>query len=251
MPIYGAIPRGAYRQLPRQQPRSLAFERYALGFNGINNYVSVPAAATELDFTTENFTFEIILKWNSGAGRVYLVDRGVPNVDGYYFRINADGTLVAATSSPVFNWTATTPGDVPDQKWCKIDIVRSGADINFLKNAVVLVRTTVGVHADPLTANRTFEIGRLRTGLNYFKDCMALFRAYNIALTPDELRWNLLNYHNPVRPGNLVLWLPMEEGTGLVATDHSGLGNNGALLPALTPPTWERVRQYELRAETE
>jgi len=57
------------------------------------------------------------------------------------------------------------------------------------------------------------------------------------------------NYHNPVHPEYLRLWLPMEEGSGLTVYDKSGHGNNGSLLPADDPPTWQRVRQWELRAE--
>lgn len=82
---------------------------------------------------------------------------------------------------------------------------------------------------------------------NYFDGLIALVLLYNRVLAADEVRWNRVNYHNPVRDG-LVLWLPMEEGAGLTAYDKSGLGNDGSLLPGAGPPIWERVRQWELRA---
>ncbi len=76
---------------------------------------------------------------------------------------------------------------------------------------------------------------------------LGLVRVYNRCLTPDEVSYNGLNYHNPITDG-LVLWLKLTEGQGVVVQDYSGQGNNGYLYPAETPPSWERVTQWELRA---
>lgn len=71
---------------------------------------------------------------------------------------------------------------------------------------------------------------------------------YNRWLTDEEIRYNMLNYHSPIRNG-LQMWLPFEEGQGLTAVDLSGTGNNGSLLPVVNPPPWIRTSKHELRAE--
>lgn len=120
--------------------------------------------------------------------------------------------------------------------------------VNGIQQASTLA---VGVpNIDPV--NRINAVGAHYTGgVRNVDGRIAFVRIYDCPLTLGEARWNRLNYHNPVRPGNLLLWLPMEEGSGLTVVDHSGLGHNGDMLPVLTPPTWERVKQYELRSETE
>jgi len=72
---------------------------------------------------------------------------------------------------------------------------------------------------------------------------------YNRSLSDEEVRYNMLNYHSPVRNG-LQMWLAFEEGQGLMAVDLSGTGNNGSLLPVIAPPTWIRTRKHELRVES-
>jgi len=107
-----------------------------------------------------------------------------------------------------------------------------------------------GDYTGSITSDHALQIGGAEVwsdAWRYFNGTIALVRIYkDYALTPEEVRWNMLNYHNPAREG-LVLWLPMEEGSGGTVYDKSGYGNNGTLLPADDPPTWQRVRQWELR----
>jgi len=89
----------------------------------------------------------------------------------------------------------------------------------------------------------------LKIGSNAFKGFILLARIYkDYALKPAEVKWNMLNYYNPVHPDKLVLWLPMDEGGGGRVYDKSGNANNGTLLPVNDPPAWTRVRQYEIHA---
>lgn len=82
----------------------------------------------------------------------------------------------------------------------------------------------------------------------YLDGYIALVLLYNRALSTGEIYYNTLNYHSPLSNG-LVLWMPLEEGHGLIAYDHSGNGNNGTLLPAGDPPLWKSVEKWELREE--
>jgi len=253
MPIYGAIPRGAYRQLPKGNPRSLGFERYVLGFDPtIPNYGEIPAGATQLNFTSEDFSIIIRVKFDDVSINPQLFSRGAINVDGYYIHIQVNGRFYFITSQlAAFQMTYSASGTCIDDTWYTLGVSRDGAAVKLYRDGVALP-VTAGAHINPATSTRTAKIGiddnLVQHSLN---GKIAFLMAYGIALTADEMRWNVLNYHNPVRRDKLALWLPMEEGAGLTLIDHSGYGTNGALLPAPTPPTWERVKQYELRAETE
>ena len=105
------------------------------------------------------------------------------------------------------------------------------------------------IFADPriLRLGRWGETGNAATLRGLLKN----FYQYNRPLSESELEHNLLNYTNPVASG-LILWIPCEEGAGEIVYDKSGHGNYGMLLPAgRLGPTWERLRQWEIRAQTE
>ena len=65
MTIYGAVPRGAYRQMPKGNPRSLGFERYLLGFNGSGHYIQVPDSPTIRNLYMSPFTIELAARTGS------------------------------------------------------------------------------------------------------------------------------------------------------------------------------------------
>ena len=251
MPIYGAVPRAAYRQQPRGNPRSLGFERYALGFNGIDNLVDCGIDIfTEADFVN-GISLEVLVYILSldavTQALIGMEDRPTLYISGgddlvKFF--NYDGAI----------HTAIGDGAVVTDTWYHI-IGTQGAGVagvmTLFINKVAQAITDISGVGTIDAVNRPTTLGRAAASASsYLHSYIALARIYNRALAADEVRWNKLNYHNPIRNG-LVLWLPMEEGAGLIVYDKSGFGNNGSLLPALTPPTWERVRQWELRAETE
>jgi len=249
MTIYGAVPSGAYRQRPKQNPRSLGFERYALGFNGVSSYARVlDAVSLQL---VSGFTFESLF---------YATGWGHQDKGSLAFKDHIRLTLANDTGQKTISFYCEQGGagkiayapnnSIALNRWNHTFGMMDGANIIIVVNgvrtvgaAIALVDAHVGVDLD--------IGGEPILGRRFFNGLIAITRVYNVVLTLEEMEWNRLNYNNPVRPGNIVLWLPMEEGAGLVTNDHSGLGNNGSLLPALTPPTWERVRQYELRAQTE
>lgn len=247
---YGAIPRGAYRQLPKLLPRSLGFERYALSFkHTLSQYVDCgndPSldllAAISIEFFVKfsqlNLTQCIISKhifteawdinlWVSNQANIRV------RIGGVLKEITPAAAIWTPLLNTLYHWVITYNGAL-------LALYIDG----------VLVGSIAAAGNIGLTAT-SVQIGRWGTVGSYLAGLIPLVRIYDCGLTQSEVRWNRLNYHNPVHPGNIVLWLPMEEGAGLTVIDRSGHGNNGALLPALTPPTWEQVRQYELRAETE
>jgi len=250
MGTYSAIPRAAYREQPRRMPRCLGFERYALGFNGSSNYVNC-GSDPSLDIT-HAITIEAWVKPNINDAHLGIVT----SVDSYY-----SGWLLQKHTSNKFMWSVWDADGkhsvesnsyyTDTTKWHHLVGVRRNG-VNYLYVDGIEQTQTDNHNWAPYSSG--VFIGRHYTWNDeyMFNGTIALVRIYgDYALTPEEIRWNMLNYNNPVHPEYLRLWLPMEEGSGLTVYDKSGHGNNGSLLPADDPPTWERVRQYELRAEVE
>lgn len=248
MTIYGAVPRGAYRQMPKLMPRSLGFERYTLRFNGVTSNVSCPVIAVPTAFTVLAY-FKRLGDSGGASGDTHHCLAGYLN--GHIFNqvtVNKAGTLVFNQVS-VGGVRISDTLVIPDPtSFHQVGGMWDGAKVYSILDGALDVGT---IAAGALGAGATtFRVGMLSPAYNLSNGLIPLILIYDRALSAGEIRWNRLNYHNPIQNG-LVLWLPMEEGAGLVAADHSGLGNNGTLKPALTPPTWEQVRQYELRAQTE
>jgi len=105
--------------------------------------------------------------------------------------------------------------------------------------------TTIHNSTANLLAGARFNAGVAQDFAQGLVDEIAL---YSRALTEEQMARAALEYHNLDRDG-LQLWARLEEGVGLTAFDRSGGGHHGALLPALTPPTWVKAQKWELRAE--
>lgn len=254
MTIHRAIPGGRYRQRPKGNPRSLGFERYTLGFDGLNQYVEVPDKSI-LDVT--HSTIELCFNSKDvGMGHLFYMGArgdGFGVEDELYIFTNGNDIAFHHYDEGVgFNINIAGSGLLQLGEYFRVfAILNNGIAELFLNK--ILVGTDTYSAIDTSTWLDKLRIGRHNSDGHperAFKGLIPLVHLYNQALSAEERAWNMVNYHNPIREG-LVLWLPMEEGTGLTVYDKSGLGNNGVLMPVATPPTWEQVRQWELRAETE
>jgi len=247
-----SLPLSIYKRLPKQLPTSLGFSRWALSFDGAANYVDC-GADPSLDITDELTAGAWVRPRTLHAG--YLMNRfygyweaGVFYPNGWHFMLLSDGRFEVrfGDGSPWgFVWTGGSYS--PDKLYYVVLVIKSGQYMRFLVNGDLIaeVDTTVllGVPAYNLM------IGRYSAAAAYYLDgIMPLAYLYNRILRLDEIRYNMLNYHSPVR-GGLVLWLDIEEGAGLTAYDESGYGNHGSLLPVTNPPTWIRNEMWELRTE--
>ena len=246
--IYGAIPRAAYKQHPRRNPRSMGFERYTLAFNGVDQAGDCGNDAS-LDITGE-ITVEVLLKRPVGSpnksylGRWWMsgADRG-----GYGLQVNGRGrpTVVFGRTG---GFDVIESDEAIDDLWHYIAMTRIGTTVKIqIDDEEVATSGSVMAEWNSAPATSTF----IASGpWPFFLGNIALARIYGRALSIQERHYNRLNYHNPIRNG-LRLWLPIDEGAGETIFDKSGLGNHATLLPAGAGPTWERVRQWELRAATE
>ena len=250
MTIYGAIPKGGYKQQPRRIPRSLGFARHVLALDSVDDYVEVPDSPS-LNPKSITIEFRVYQTSRHPSTWTFLVNK---NGWGSYHLISEDtwtrnqvGFTVRVGGSDYRLWT----NEVIGPYWSHLGFTYDasiGEQRTYFNGELDTEESRSPGNIDTLA-------GPLRiTGSKpaYFHGLIDGMRIYiDYTLDPDEIRWNHLNYHNPVRPDKFALWLPMEEGAGEIVYDKSGKGNHGTLLPAGAGPTWERLRQWELRSALE
>ena len=240
------IPPQVSARIPKRMPHSLGFARYALSFDGVDDYVEIPYNAS-LDITKE-ITISAMVRPRSVANN--------PDIFSYNdwnrtrIRIRVDNQLQFFVVDSAGTMRSFLGGNVPLDSYSWV----TGIANTTTKRGLLIVNGSVVVNvAIDITDLGTWSdarvIGCYSPNFGHFEGSIALLLVYDRALSPEEDRRNMMEYHNPIRSG-LKLWIPFEEGTGLVTHDKSGNGNHGTLKPAADPPIWTRVRQYELRAET-
>ncbi|MCD6147934.1 hypothetical protein J7J18_01015 [bacterium] len=232
--------------MPKRMPRSLFFSRYALGFNGSNNWIRLPVL-TQLDGKNK-CTFLACVNLKKLSDNQAIIWSMVTN-SGFGLWFEGDDLRFLLRDGSTY-YDLKEP-DIAELGWHFYGGRYDGSELRVVKDGVLrpsatAMNTAVDMSACVITTVGCSDDEPPKYYLLY-GDIAAIYVWYGVALTPEELRWMVLNYHNPVHPEYLVLWLPLEEGSGLTVYDKSGYGNNGTLLPADDPPTWQRVRQWELR----
>jgi len=167
---------------------------YCLDFDPtIPSYVVIPAAHTQLDFTSEDFSLISRVYIDSLAVSRELFCRGLANVDGYYSYIHDTGRLdVQTCQTPGVQSSRSSPGGIVIGTWYTLGWSRTGASIRTYVNG--LDDTTVaGVHIDPLTSARSAKIGiydnLIGSPYDGRMEFLRIFRG--IALQPSEhLAWH-------------------------------------------------------------
>jgi len=243
-----SVPWRKHHKLPRRLPLERRFNRYGLSFeSSLGNRVemptlldTVPAALTLIiwvKFDNVGVSQEILRKVNiDKQDRIYLYRRDT-NLFGFdteehdngYKKL--DGTTVTVTD-----------------RWYFVGATWDGV------NGKRLYVNGELENSDPaettLMANGTFTDFEI-SGSNFRMDAdVAFFGCYSYTFSPQQMRNAYLRGVLRFDPNALCL-LPLEEGTGTSATDISGSGEHGSLLPALTPPVWTRIAEHELLAEAE
>ena len=237
-----SLPLSVYKRMPRRMPLSLGFDRYALYFDGEDDYVELPANDV-LRVTSGDFTCEIMFKYLGRNGNY-------PSIIAIDYDWGVGGFALSAETYPDSPF-AVCDGAAQLKLYMKTKV--GVGEIHYY--VIRKYGSTWEIWLDgKLDAKDELSSGK--TGGSRFKICgepevpryvkgiVYFVRLYNRALSESEICYNLLNYHNPVRDG-LVLWLDFEEGHGDKVYDKSGYGNHGTIYGA----KWIKVRQYELRAE--
>jgi len=113
-------------------------------------YVSYGAI---LDYTFENFSFELIFNATSIANSPNLVYKGPWQARGYYIQIWSTGYIQLVTNQAgVAQQTQTTAGLFTAGQWYHVIVARDGATARIYKNGAETTYGMVGVHLNPDSA---------------------------------------------------------------------------------------------------
>ena len=251
---YTTKPVTVYPVRSARMPASLGFGRFALSFDGVDDYAVIPNSASLNPTNAITVTAWIKPVYFEGVGNEPIVDKAYTSHTEPYYQYHLGLTGYGYGTNPgTYGFQVSVGGtlyfvrsgeDTYDlDKWNFITGTYDGETLKLYRNGVLI--STNEEPSGPMDTYPTdLYIAKFRNFDGYLPGTIDEVCIYNRALSEEEIRWNMLNYHNPIRNG-LVLWLSMEEGAGNTVYDKSGYGNNGTIYGAV----WRRVRQYELRAQ--
>ncbi len=223
----------------------MRFSNYSLEFD-TTNHVQVPNAAS-----LKNFTELTVLLWIRAGGFTgvsrHIISGGYWTAQGGYLiycssiankiSVFLKNSVGGTQGAPVINFT-------PD-RWTQIGLTWDGAQLQHVHNGVKSAGNALAGLVDP---TQDLYIGS-RPGLVQPYDSLIDEVLILPTVISDLEALELFRAGVALRRGDTRLMLRFEEGRGLTAYDESSYGNDGDLLPIITPPAWRRNAKWELLAE--
>ncbi|MCB0448160.1 MAG: choice-of-anchor D domain-containing protein, partial [Gelidibacter sp.] len=215
-------------------------------FDGAVDYIDME---NKLNLNSAAFTISAWIKRDTGSTNASIVSkRDAAFTEGYDFKINATGKLEMTWKNGGTR-TITSNTTIPENIWHHVAIIYGGGSANLYIDGV-LDRTAA--LAAPANTNQSFYIAAAgkNTPTQFFKGNIDEVRVWNIALTPDQLRFimnqeiqnNSTFVSGKILPttitknevgtipwSNLAGYYPMSVYTYTNTEDASGNGNQGAL----------------------
>lgn len=150
----------------------------------IPSYVEIPAAHTQLNFTSGDFSIIARIKLDVLTDRVEIFSRRAFISQGYSFLILSNGMLLALTGIDTVSMTSA--GDITTGSHLTVGLSRTGTSIKLYIGGID--ETAIpGVHADPLSATASAFIGIDASLVSYPLDGkMEFLRIFNYALSPGQ-----------------------------------------------------------------
>lgn len=227
------IPDQIYIRRPKRLPDELKFSNYALLFDGATQYVQVPACLVAASGAVEFWLYP--LSWAA-------LDRPFSDTGSYiFFQWSSAVNFRFFIYDGANKYTPVVA--VNEVRWYHIIGCWDSSNVQLYVDGAFIGQTAAG--AISVVTNALVIGGGIAT--RYPNVLIDEFRILPICPTPSQARESFRRgYARWELDARCVLRI--EEASGLTALDESGYGNNGSLLPALTPPTWERIAKYELLA---
>jgi len=235
-----SLPLSVYRRMPKRLPLSLGFSRYSLSFNGVDNYVKVPTSPSLQNFTAKTVLIWVYVPPADGLFR-YIFDNGfgTPPYGDMFFR-HATNDVIRVYLKNTAGKIASIPVGVTPNSWVLVGYSWDGETVTYIKNGASVgtssLTGTLGCSGQDLFIGSSQGTG------GWFNSLIASVLIYNRDLSLREIRYNMINYHSPVRDG-LVLWLH-DRIVGNTWYDESGYGNNGIIYGAVK----KNLSMWELRS---
>ena len=133
---------------------------YCLDFNPANpDYVTIPAAYAQLDFTAEDYSIIARIKLDAPLLPVFIFCRGTHSAHGYTFSVEAAGSVASNTSQALSRQdTRSAAGAIVAGNWYTVGVSRAGAVVRLYRNGVD-VTFAPDVHVDPLSVAMVARVG--------------------------------------------------------------------------------------------
>jgi hypothetical protein len=223
--------------MPLSPYRVLKQFGYAMYFDGVDDYVSLPSVVRQYGaHTIEVWIYPV--SWRSHDGLFGGRGLDAPTARGgiALTRYAGNNNLYYDVYSSTNRYAVRTP--VPTAGvWTCITASYNNSVMALYYNAVLRASASVGSITIDWSGTARTAIGF--SGWSYFNGFISAFRIYSRALSDSEVRWNYLYSNNPVRNG-LVLWLQADpnnvkdvDGDGIPEwVDLSGYGNHGKIYGA-------------------
>jgi len=232
--------------MPLARARLLSVSRYAVSFDGVDDYARVPHSdalnvASGNKITIEAWAF--LTGWQAGYWRGVLIDKRTENTANYNWEFDASAMQFRVHAAGT-KWIVSVPHSL--NRWNHYAMTLDGPVLRgYLDGVLREERSDV-----PTTEANTVDlfIGQAVMGHARAKGYVSEVRIYSRALSPEEVRHNFDYPWNPVRDG-LVLWLRAHpdyvediDGDGMLEwVDLSGYGNHAklygaALVEVIQPP---------------
>jgi len=132
-----------------------------LDFNDLtSDFLDCPAADTlDLNFTSEDFSMAVWVKFDDLSSGSYLMSRGLEATDGWEFYCYPDGGIHLWLNQLGFDQEAQSIiGVVVLNTWCLVGVSRSGASATTYCNGLN-VTDSCDTLVDPATSARELHIG--------------------------------------------------------------------------------------------
>jgi len=241
-----SLPKSIYEKLPKRKPHSLGFSRYALDFDGVDDYVETGANVT---VSSPTITFSMWYKPHEFSGtRMIQMEVHTADYRDIYFEMDNNAGYkgwkiydTGGTEHRIAFAKELTVGT-----WYHIVGTYDGSYQRLYFNGKEDANSPLEWSGD-FACDDLLYIGDYPSWNIPAKGVIDEVKVYDRDLSAEEVRENMLNYHNPAKNG-LVGWWRFEEGTGLTAYDYFG-NNDGTLNPSGDPPVWADIKKWELRAE--
>ena len=217
--------------MPLARSRLLRTCRYALSFDGVNDYVEVPHS-NSLQLTSEMTLMAWIYpkSWvKPGTADESVI---IAKYYQYWMMFNNPGGLRFRIHDGTHLYEACTPTNLMSlNNWYFIAATFDRPTVYIYINNVRYGPYTLNYSAWQRT--NPVRVGAWTPTLNQIYGLIGEARIYSRALSQDEILWNYNNPDNPVWNG-LVLWLPGLDEYIQPPTwkDRSPFGNNGTIYDA-------------------
>ncbi|RLG35632.1 MAG: hypothetical protein DRN91_09175 [Candidatus Alkanophagales archaeon] len=232
-----------YKRAPRRLPLSIGYDRYAVVFNGEDAYGEIPNDPS-LQPGSGDWTIEVAFEvFSAPPAEVMIFNNYGPSSTPFYALCLESDMDLKTYARDVDNVIVEARHPISLNKLYIAHAIRRGDDFELWLNGSLEASYTKAL-GDVSSDN---DIWIAHHGADRWLDGVVYYvRFYKgKALTADEIKRNIMEYHRPVK-SNLTLWLPLDEGAGDKIKDRSGCGNHGTLKGGYS---WTSVGQYEIRAK--